>query len=141
MIKLFIGLILSITLFITPVFSQTWHTANQVTVTWDAVTTNSDGNPLSTTDPIKYQVYSKLAPSGTEDKVGTEITTLSQTVSFSSEGSYYLGVKAIRYIGTEKVGESAIAWSSDPLVCYNNQAFGVRYWLPPAQPKGLKLGG
>jgi len=141
MLKLFITLIIAISLFIPSAFAQTWHTANQATLAWDAVVTLDNGTPIPAGSTVKYQPYIKTSPTDPGSTYGTEVTTLAQLYTFSVEGSYFLGVKAIRYVGTEKVSESVVSWSSDPLVCEDNEAFGVKYYRPLAKPIGLRQGG
>ena len=46
-------IVLAIMLFASVAIAQTWHTANQVTFSWDAVA------PILPTDTIKYAVYVK----------------------------------------------------------------------------------
>jgi hypothetical protein len=62
-----------------PAYSQTWHTANQVTLAWDAVA------KVQTTDqPNKYQVYTKVNATGVPQKVGAEITATQQAITFAT---------------------------------------------------------
>ena len=120
--------------------AQTWHTANQGTFAWDAVTQLSDGTNVPAGDIVKYQAYKRLSPAlpTAGEKVGSEITTLQQTVSFTTEGGYFVGASAIRYVGADRIGESPVAWSDNPAVCANGQAFGFKYWLQLAFPTGLR---
>jgi hypothetical protein len=39
-------IIIAVLIFAAPAMAQTWHTANQVTLAWDAVTTLSSGDPV-----------------------------------------------------------------------------------------------
>lgn len=119
--------------------AQTWYTANQATIGWDAVTKMGDGTTsIPTGDAVKYQVYTKNA-AGTIAPVGGEITAIQQTITFNVEGRYFVGVKAIRYPAGETVGVSSdVAWSSDPLVCATAGPFGIVYYVKPAGVKGLK---
>jgi uncharacterized protein YxeA len=134
-------LIVIVILLITSLASaQTWHTANQGTFAWNASTTLSDGSSVPVNDTVKYQAYKRLSPAlpTAGEKAGAEITTLQQTVSFTVEGGYFVGVSAIRYTGTERIGESQVAWSDNPAVCVNGQTFGFKYYFQIAFPTGLR---
>ena len=121
------------------VYAQIWHTANQVTIEWDAVTTNTNGTSLTTGDIVKYKVYIKNAVTGGEPIELEEVTSTEYTVTLNTEGSYFLGVKALRYNSEEEViSESTISWSDIPEACFEGKNFGVRYFLPPSNPLGLR---
>lgn len=135
-LALFIMLIGSIAL------AQTWHTANQATVAWDAVTTVDNGDPLPATDTIEYVVYLSNAVTDPDKNNPVEVartTNTEQLITLNVEGSYFVGCKAIRKIadGTN-VGESVVAWSDDPQYVLNGQTFGLRYFMPPAAPSNLR---
>ena len=53
---------------ILPAFAIDWHTANQITIHWDATTTLADGTPILATDTIMYGIYIR-EKSGTESKL------------------------------------------------------------------------
>jgi hypothetical protein len=114
--------------------AQSWYTANQVTLAWDAVP-----KVLATDQPNKYQVYSRndLVSLGT--KISGEITATQLLISFTTEGRYYLGVESIRYPAGETIGvKSALkAWSNVPADT-NNSPFGVVYYVLPGIVGGLK---
>ena len=115
--------------------AQTWYTANQVTLAWDAVP------KVATTDQAnKYQVYSRndLVSLGT--KIAGEITATQLLISFSIEGQYYLGVESIRYPAGATVGlpSSTKAWSN-VAADTNGNPFGVSFFNLPGKPGGLRL--
>ena len=115
--------------------AQTWYTANQVTLAWDAVP-----KVLTTDQANKYQVYSRndLVSLGT--KIAGEITATQLLISFSVEGQYYLGVESIRYSAGSTVGVPSLtkAWSNNAADT-NNAPFGVSYLIRPAITGGLRL--
>lgn len=122
--------------------AQTWHTANQATVEWDAVTTLDNGDPVPAGDTIEYTVYLSNAITDPNKLNPAEIATItdtSQVITLVDEGSYFVGVKATRKIadGTN-VGESAVAWSDDPQYVQAGETFGLRYFLPPAAIGNLR---
>ena len=130
-------LILILLLFAVPAMAQaqTWYSANQATLAWDAV-----AKVLPTDQANKYQVYSRndLVSLGT--KIGGEITATQLVVSFTVEGRYYLGVEAIRYPVGETVGiKSAIKAWSNVAADTNNSPFGVTFFAAPGGANNLRL--
>ena len=114
--------------------AQTWYTANQVTVAWDAVA------KTATTDTIKYQVYTRIGTTGNGSPTGAEITATQLAITFTTEGRYYVGVKTIRYPVGETVGipSATTSWSNDPLVCAAAGPFGIVYYVAPSGVSGLR---
>jgi hypothetical protein len=132
-------LMVAVILCATHAMAQVWYDANQVTFAWDAVTKLADGTTIPAGNTVKYQVYSKPNSVSTGVKVGTEITATQLLISFSVEGSYFLGVEALRYNGTTLISKSApITWSDVAANCQGGVAFGVNYWLSLMQPAGLR---
>lgn len=122
------------------VLGQDWHTANQVTLAWDAVTEMQNGDPIPATDKVKYKVYIKNASTGGPGVELGEVTALEYTITLNTEGSYFLGAKALRYSSADLLlSESIICWSDVPECAADGKPFGVRYWLPPASVSGLGL--
>jgi len=118
-----------------------WHTANQATVAWDATTTLADGTPIPAGSTIEYTVYlanaitdpGKINPS----EIATVATT-EYTITLNAEGSFYVGLQSIRLVDSVEVSASAIIWSDDPAVVQGGATFGIRYFLSPAAPSGLR---
>ena len=118
-----------------------WHTANQATVAWDATTTLADGTPIPAGDAVEYTVYlanaitdpGKINPS----EIATVATT-EYTITLNAEGSFYVGLQSIRLVDSVEVSASAIIWSDDPAVVQGGATFGIRYFLSPAAPSGLR---
>ena len=134
-------MIVAIVFFAGIALAQTWHTANQATVAWDAVLLDN-GDPIPPTDTIEYVVYLSNAITDPDKINPVEVATttnLEQLITLNVEGSYFVGVKAVRKIadGTN-VGESTVAWSDDPQYVQNGQTFGLRYFLPPAAPREIR---
>jgi hypothetical protein len=131
--KLFI--IISLLLISSVASAQTWYTANQVTLAWDAVP-----KVLTTDQANKYQVYSRndLVSLGT--KIAGEITATQLLISFTVEGQYYLGVEAIRYPAGATVGipSATKAWSN-VAADTNNNPFGVSFFVLPGKVINLRL--
>lgn len=119
-----------------------WHIANQVTVAWDAVTDRSDGTPLPTGDGIEYVVYTANELTDPDKQnIGDPVwtgTATEATLTMAVEGSFMVGVRAIRMVDGVNVGESDISWSDNPAAVSDEGEFGLRYWLPPGIPGGIK---
>ena len=128
-------IILAILTFAAPAIAQTWYTANQVTLAWDAVP-----RVLTTDQANKYQVYSRNDLVSLGSKIGAEITATQLLISLSVEGRYYLGVKSVRYPVGETVGipSTVTAWSNVAADTANNP-FGVMFFTAPISPGGLRL--
>jgi len=132
--KLLIASLMSIFLMVSTVWAITWHTANQITVAWDAVTT------VTAPDILKYGVYTKMLPGDATVFLG-EQDGLSAVITFEIEGKYIIGVTSVRYVdvGTpeEKRLESEINWSDE-----NGEntpdPFGSSYYITPGPPKNLR---
>ena len=124
---------------ILPAFAIDWHTANQITIHWDATTTLADGTPILATDTIMYGIYIR-EKSGTESKL-LETSDTVYTHTFTQEGQYIIGVSTVRYVeyGTENEirEESEVNWSD-----VNGEAtpdpFGLRYAISPVNPINLR---
>jgi hypothetical protein len=138
--KLFLILVLTLGL-VLPANAIDWHTANQVTIAWDAYATD-----LQPGDKITYKVYSKKLPNG-EEKLLKEFTGLTATITFISEGRYIVGVSTVRGVdengdgnfdpATEQILESEINWS-DTNGENTPNPFGLRYFVNPGNPKNLR---
>ena len=109
-----------------------WHTANQITVEWDAYT------DVTAPDVLKYGVYTRMLPSGAPVLLHEQDTTV-VTITFQAEGRYVVGVTSIRYVGSatgERI-ESEVNWSD-----VNGEStpvpFGASYFIVPGHPIGLR---
>ena len=129
-------IIAAILIFAAPAMAQTWVTANQATLAWDAVA------KIATTDTIKYQCYTKspLATS-TPQKVGGEITATQQPITFSVEGRYFLCVESLRYAQGETVAikSSRMACTDVATDTQAGVATGVVYFTAPGAPGSLRI--
>jgi hypothetical protein len=140
--KKFLSAIAILLIFSGIAFAQTWHTTNQATVEWDSVAILSNGDPLPAGDTVEYVVYLANAVTDPDKNNPSEIATITATshlITLNVEGSYFIGVKALRKISDGTVvGESEVAWSDDPQYCQNGETFGLRYFLPPAAPGNMR---
>jgi len=123
-------------------------TANQMTVGWDAVTSNDDGTTIGPDQVVEYQVWVQKfqAAGATPTLVGTT-DELQYTITFPDEGVWQIGFSAKKYqITTDPdggpdvksySGESVIAWSVDATVCLDGQTFAGVYLKIPGKGGGL----
>ena len=108
-----------------------WHTANQITVAWDANTA------VVAPDVLKYGVYTKMLPDG-EPVLLQEQDSTAVTITFQAEGRYIIGVTSVRYVGGaegERL-ESVVNWSDENGASTPNP-FGASYYTIPDPPTGL----
>ena len=115
-----------------PVWAQEMITANQVTVAWDPV------EPIAAGDSITYNVYTRFVNSA--DPIGdpVNVSATQATITFQTEGSYYIGIATQRELSSGEIEESDINWSnvnepegSTPI------PFGVLYLVKPSWPMNL----
>ena len=126
-------------------FADVWHTTNQVTVRWDAVTTLMDGSAVPATDIVTYSVYTRSVQTAVVLEVVTQILEVETPITFTVEGDYHIGIRAYRSIPAAGelpiriIGQSTIGWSSDPLIARDGVTFGTSYYLQLAPVWGLEL--
>ena len=123
------------------VYGQTWHTANQATVAWDAVTTLSNGDPVPAGDIVRYKVWLKNAVTGGEPVELGEVAELEYTITLNTEGKYFVGVSALRYTSENiLISKSTICWS-DMVACTAEAEgpFGIQYFLSLKDPVNIRL--
>jgi hypothetical protein len=122
--------------------AQEWYTANQITVTWDAVTTLSNNSTIPVDNLIEYTVYLSNIITDSDKLNPIEVETVNvteSTVTLDIEGQYFVGLKTIRKLANGTfIEESVIGWSDDPLVVLDEHTFGLKYFLSPATIKGLR---
>ena len=114
-----------------------WHTANQVTVAWDAVTVREDGSALPAGESIEYSVYVSDMASKDSTNAAWRGSELQTTLTLQSEGEFLVGLQAHRIRDGTEVSRSVVVWSDDP-VSTNDVPFGLRYFLAPAAAAGLR---
>ena len=127
-----LALVLVTFMIVSVCYALTWHTANQVTVAWNAV------EPIEGS-VIKYKLYLKNAVTGGG---GVEIGETEETnfmITLNTEGKFYPGVRTMRYDadGTTFLNQSDIAWSDDPTYTVDPEGFGVQYFEPPPMVSGM----
>jgi len=126
-------------------YGQNWIIANQSTVTWDAVTTLSDGSAIPDGDVIEYKAYMndvildplKLNP------IEVGVVDVTQfTFTLTPENRYLVGLQTVRKLSDSTViGESVIGWSDNASIVADGYTFGLCCYLTPAPVSGLKPQG
>lgn len=141
--KVFLSALVAVALLATLAWAQPWHTANQVTVAWDAVTVDENGQPLDTTEAtVAYKLYlanARTDPNKTNPTEIAQVDTTSHLITLGVEGRYYVGVATVRVeTGTTNVVAVApISWSDDTTL--TDSPFGLRYFIPPGQAKQMRI--
>jgi len=108
-------------------FALDWHTTNQATVQWDAVTTYVDGTTISE-GTVSYELFLINATETDKTKavsIGTTVDTF-KIITLDQKGEYYVGVKAM-LTTDEKVSESTVSWS-------DAFGWGIRFYPALAAP-------
>lgn len=148
LLGILIGMFLCASVAISQAAPDSWHTANQVTVSWDPVTTLGNDTSLPEGSIIKYELFmaNMITDPNKTNPASIGITDqTSYTLTLNVEGRFLLGIKTLRYVleadgVTETLVESSdYGWTDDPEIVANGQTFGVRYFLPPGKIKGFKL--
>lgn len=113
-------------------------------VVWDAVTTDSTGDPLIEGDVITYEVFHRLTTDAVPVSLGV-VTLPEATVDLSAldRGYYYIGVRSIGTTAEGAIEVSDIAWSNDSVAVDPTLPFAylVAGPLLPAVPSGLRTVG
>jgi len=133
-IKAILGILIFLLVVPAYAIAQSWHSTNQVTVAWDPVTL-PDGAPGALT----YDVW---IVESTANKVSavklTRVANPPATVTFTTEGRYFLGVQSVRIISAGEEVTSEISWS-DSTVATGDQPFGVVYYAAPPAATNLRM--
>ena len=121
--------------------SLNWHTTNQATIAWDAITELSDGSPIPSIDKIEYVVH--LANSVTDPNKTNPVEVwrgdeTQATITLNTEGQYYVGIQAVRKREDSIIATSTIGWSDNPQICLDGNTFGIQFFLPPKSPVNLR---
>jgi hypothetical protein len=141
-LALFVTLFLALVMVLAgPAHAIEWHTADSVTVTWDPVTADGDGDPISV-GTIEYEiVYARLDRS---DPVSLwRGADTSAVLTLPTKGRYLLGIKTLQLIDGEVVAESDYGWTDDPAIVADTDGdgtgdvFGIQMFVPPAKATGF----
>ncbi len=116
---------------------DTWVSADQTTVKWDASTGNIDGTPFEAGVVIEYRVFiDKVAKSDPIQVWQGE--ELQASITMPKQGRYLVGLQALKIIDGEIEAVSETVWSDDPAVVGTPGTFGVVYFKNPKHPVNLR---
>lgn len=124
-----------------PLNAMDWITANQVTLSWNPITTLENGDPIPDGNVIKYEIF--IVPE-TGNKT-TDLLSLGETIdaeyvlTFSDEGNFILGVRASRWINNALRATSVIIWTDDPTVMKDGTAQGIIFYRLPEKMTNLEI--
>ena len=119
--KTFLFLFILMALFISVVNAQEWHTTNQITISWDAITEMSHGIAIPEADIIEYKIYLANAINDPDKANTMEIGTtgdISYVITLVDDGQYLVGFKTMRKVRSTEVViiQSVIGWTDDPAI-------------------------
>ena len=120
--------------------AQTWHNVNQFTCSWEAVTTDADGDPLPVDGAMHYRLYLANAdtdPSKTSPVEVADVTILEAVVTLGTKGRYFVGVKAVWIYTDLSELESAINWADEIENQETIDLWAIRHHVSPKPPKKL----
>lgn len=124
-------------------YAQEWHIANQITISWDAVTKMEGGAIIPETDIIEYKVHLANAIIDPEKTNSVEIGIADEciyTLTLNTEGQYFVGLQTLRMKPDRTlIAESVIGWSDDPAIVANGAIFGLQYFVPPLPPHNVRV--
>lgn len=122
---------------------QEWHTMNQATIAWDAVTEMQGGELIPETDIVEYKVHLANATTDPDKTNPAEIGTTAETtytITLNTEGKFFVGLQTLRMTSDRtSVSESVIGWSDDPEIAKDGNIFGLRYFVPPLPPCNVRV--
>jgi len=110
-----------------------WHNANQVSLKWDAVTTDADGDAITgvTYELLLANVFTD--PNKSNPVVVYEGDATQTTITIAKKGMYFVGVRAV--LGEDK---SEINWADVAENQESVELIGIRFAVPPKTPKNLQ---
>ncbi len=127
--------------------ATSWLRANEVTIAWDAVSSNPG-------DQIAYKVFLKNTVTSDEFFIAEESST-EYLITFVTEGLFLAGVSTVRKVdvnldgvwndddvdpdGNLVIVESTITWSNSTDIVEVPDPFGLSYFAVPTNPIGLNV--
>ena len=115
-----------------------WKQANQATVGWTAPEGLQSGAPLPAGDRFAYRVYAKVQG---EEEVAEQTTgplyEQELTLTFTGEGRFLVGVRALRMRDDVELSRSPIVWSDNSEIVAEGQPWGILHYILPEHITGL----
>lgn len=121
--------------------AQEWLTANQITITWDTVTTLENEAPMPESSVVEYRLWLVNADTDPDKlkpiQLPGEGPDTTYVITMNTEGRFFVGLQTLRKAQNGSLlGESNIAWTDNPDTASGGATFGLRYYVPPASPTG-----
>ena len=133
-----IVLFVAISLMVGTVWAQRWYNVNTFSCSWNAVTTDVDGDPLPIGVTLTYRVHLANAvtdPNKTSPVVIADVSEVNTTITLNTKGQFYIGVEAVLTFlddNTELV--SGINWADEIADQDTVELWAVRHHAPPLKP-------
>jgi len=131
--KKLLAVLAMVLLFTVPALADVpFHNANQATLSWDAVTTDVDGDPIT---GVTYKLWLANADTDPNKSNAVEVWDGAET-----QATITLGVKARYYVGVQAWLDdlhSIINWADEIEGQEDADLFGLRYAVPPHGPRSL----
>jgi len=115
-------------------FALDFYNSNQVTLEWNAVTTDADGDPITGVTYRLYLANADTDPNKTNAVIAADgITALQETITLGTKGRFFVGVSSL--LGDL---ESVINWADELENQEGYELFGLRFAVPPHAPKHIR---
>ena len=131
-----IGIILVVLMLPVTALAVDWMVTDHCTLSWDAI---PDLGYNATIEYIPCFCNAVTDPDKENPMMIGSTPDLSCTVTFYSEGQYFLGVKAVTILDGQELAASEINWSDDPVGNLSGEAFGVWYYTCPPPPVNMGI--
>ena len=133
--KVFICICLTVSfLLVGTAFALDFYNSNQVTLEWNAVTTDADGDPITGVTYRLYLANADTDPNKTNVVIAADgITALQETITLGTKGRFFVGVSSL--LGDL---ESVINWADELENQEGSELFGLRFAVPPHAPKNIR---
>jgi len=132
--KIFIYLAVSFLLVAGTAFALDFFNSNEVTLGWNTVTTDVDGDAITGVTYRLYLVNADTDPNKTNPVIAADnITGTEATITLGAKGRYFVGCQSV-------LGDlvSVINWADEPENMGEMSLFGLRFAVPPHAPKDIR---
>lgn len=139
LLSCFVALFFTVSLVVSLAWALKWHNVNTFSCSWNAVTTDIDGDPLPSDTTIMYRVHLANAvtdPDKASPAMVSEVSTLNTTITLDTKGQFYIGVQAVLiFINANLEMVSGINWADEIADQDTVELWAVRHHAPPLKPQ------
>lgn len=139
LLSCFVALFFALSLVVGVAWAQKWYNVNTFSCSWNAVTTDVDGDPLPTGIALTYRVYLANAvtdPNKTTPVVIANVSTINMSVTLNTKGQYYIGIEAVlTFVDDSTELVSGINWADEIADQDTIELWAVRHHAPPLKPQ------